>query len=99
MPGSDLADQERESTSAFSTAPRASRSAAPAYLLDLPQLAKYLHTTPTAIRQLNPDIMDDEEEIGAFKRVCVLPEVCGPECGNAAYCSRTALYGNAPALV
>lgn len=68
-------------------------------LQDLPQLAKYLHTTPTAIRQLNPDIMDDEEEIGAFKRVCVLPEVCGPECGNAAYCSRTALYGNAPALV
>ena len=59
----------------------------------LSALAKYLHTTPVAIRKLNPDILDDDELIGAFQHVCVMPEVCGPDCGDAAYCSRATLYG------
>lgn len=28
-------------------------------------LAKYLHTTPSAIRRLNPDVQEDDEMIGA----------------------------------
>ncbi len=64
-------------------------------LQDLAELANYLHTTPAAIRRLNPDILDDAESIRAFARVCVMPEVCGPDCGDAPYCDRAALYGSA----
>eukprot|EP00286_Rhodomonas_abbreviata_P030030 CAMPEP_0181300342 /NCGR_PEP_ID=MMETSP1101-20121128/6837_1 /TAXON_ID=46948 /ORGANISM="Rhodomonas abbreviata, Strain Caron Lab Isolate" /LENGTH=927 /DNA_ID=CAMNT_0023405569 /DNA_START=879 /DNA_END=3662 /DNA_ORIENTATION=- len=67
-------------------------------LQNLPSLAKYLHTSPSSIRRLNPDILDDEEQIRAFARVCVLPEVCGTDCGDAAYCSRSPLFGEAPAI-
>jgi len=35
-------------------------------LQSLPILAKYLHTTPSAIRRLNPDVREDDEMIGAF---------------------------------
>lgn len=57
-------------------------------LQSLRDLATYLQSTPDAIRRLNPDIESDDEQISAFKRVCVLPEVCGQTCGDAAYCQR-----------
>jgi hypothetical protein len=39
-------------------------------------------------RRLNPDIESDDEQIAAFKRVCVTSEVCGQRCAGAAYCER-----------
>ena len=38
-------------------------------LQPLPILAKYLHTTPSALRQLNPDVREDDEMIGGCTRL------------------------------
>eukprot|EP00291_Cryptomonas_curvata_P011377 CAMPEP_0172203952 /NCGR_PEP_ID=MMETSP1050-20130122/31614_1 /TAXON_ID=233186 /ORGANISM="Cryptomonas curvata, Strain CCAP979/52" /LENGTH=843 /DNA_ID=CAMNT_0012882313 /DNA_START=725 /DNA_END=3253 /DNA_ORIENTATION=+ len=46
----------------------------------LPALAKYLYTSPSAIRRFNPDILSDEEILGEFQDICVLPQICGNVC-------------------
>jgi len=60
----------------------------------LPALAKYLYTSPSAIRRFNPDILSDEEILGEFQDICVLPQICGNVCGYASTCDRVQIESN-----
>lgn len=51
-------------------------------------LAKHLRTSTAALRLLNPDIPDDSWVLNQFDRICVLPAMCGQDCGGAAGCDR-----------
>lgn len=54
----------------------------------LAQLARHLRTSSAALRLLNPDVADDSWALQPFDRLCVLPAMCGPDCGGAAGCDR-----------
>jgi hypothetical protein len=48
------------------------------------QLARRLRTSGAALRLLNPDVTDDAWALQPFDRLCVLPAMCGQDCGGAA---------------
>ena len=43
-------------------------------------------------RRFNPDILADNEILGDFRDVCILPQVCGNGCGYAATCDRVSIH-------
>ena len=51
-------------------------------------MANHLRTRGSALRLLNPDIPHDAWILHPFDRVCVLPTMCGADCGGAAGCDR-----------